>query len=71
MRKLPDATAKAPYTLWPPERETRCRDLINQGFSAGQIAPLLGLTRNAVCGKAKRMGWRMGRLRLPRGTGLT
>ena len=71
MRKLPDAIAKEPYAYWLPEREMLCHDLIAKGLSASQIAAKLGggTTRNAVCGKAKRMGWRLGRLRLPRGTG--
>ena len=58
------------YTRWSPTREKACKALIDRGLSAGQIAPFLGLTRNAVLGKAKRLGWRLGRLRLPRRTKL-
>lgn len=42
--------------LWPQERTARLRALVAQGYSARQIGVELGVTRNAVIGKAHRMG---------------
>ncbi len=45
------------HPVWTEERETRLRELYEQGFSASQIAVELdGVTRNAVCGKIDRLG---------------
>lgn len=43
---------------WPVEKELRLRNLWSEGRTGKQIAAILGggLTRNAVLGKARRMG---------------
>jgi GcrA cell cycle regulator len=41
---------------WPEEREDLLRKLFAEGMSFGMIAKELGLSRNAVIGKAHRMG---------------
>jgi len=42
---------------WTPERTAKALDLWKQGFSAGEIANLIGgVTRNAVIGKLNRIG---------------
>ena len=43
-------------SFWGQEREDELVDLVNDGLSSGQIAKHLGCTRNAVIGKAVRMG---------------
>jgi GcrA cell cycle regulator len=42
--------------LWTLEREVQLRTLHRIGWSAGEMARELGLTRNAVVGKCKRLG---------------
>lgn len=42
--------------FWPVERETRLRNLWNDKLSCRTIAGMLGVSRNAVIGKAHRMG---------------
>ena len=43
-------------TRWTMERTTLLKDRIHAGFSCGQIACELGVSRNAVIGKANRLG---------------
>jgi GcrA cell cycle regulator len=43
-------------TTWTQERIALLKDRINAGFSCGQIARELGVSRNAVIGKANRLG---------------
>jgi GcrA cell cycle regulator len=40
---------------WTAEKETKLRELWLEGLPATKIAPLLGVTRNAVIGKVNRM----------------
>ncbi len=40
---------------WPPERVTRLTDLWTKGASAGLIGKKLGVSKNAVVGKAHRL----------------
>ena len=42
---------------WSAERTERCRQMAADGYTAGQIAAEIHLTRNAVIGKIKRMKW--------------
>jgi GcrA cell cycle regulator len=44
-------------TTWTAERVALLRDRINAGFSCAQIAAEIGLSRNAVIGKATRLGF--------------
>lgn len=47
-----------PQNLWSDDRVKRLRQLLQEGLSARQVAQRLGnVTRNAVIGKAKRMGF--------------
>jgi hypothetical protein len=43
-------------TLWPTDRATRLAELQAAGRSYGEMATALGLSRNAVAGKCKRLG---------------
>lgn len=53
--------ATAPNNTWTAERTERLRVLIGKGYSATQIARNLGgITRNAVIGKAVRLGLQLG-----------
>jgi GcrA cell cycle regulator len=45
---------------WSPERENNLRALIAEGLSGGAIGDRLGITRNAVLGKAMRLGLKVG-----------
>lgn len=45
-----------PSQLWSPERENILIECIAKKMSATQTGELLGITRNACCGKANRMG---------------
>jgi len=47
---------KPPKFTWTAEAEETMRRLINAGHSASMIAHAIGATRNAVCGKAFRLG---------------
>jgi transposase len=40
---------------WPAERTARLRALLDEGLRPADIAPLLGVSRNAVIGKAYRL----------------
>jgi GcrA cell cycle regulator len=42
-------------TEWTPERNATLRNLWNEGVSSGQIAARLGMSKNAVIGRAHRM----------------
>lgn len=46
----------AAQRTWTTERVTLLKDRINAGFTCGQIAGEMGLSRNAVIGKATRLG---------------
>ena len=41
---------------WTSERAHQLRMLWRQGLSAGEIADMLGISRNAIIGKAHRLG---------------
>lgn len=41
---------------WNAEAVERLRQMCEQGYSGGQIALIMGLSRNAVCGKIERLG---------------
>lgn len=43
-------------TAWPDEKIVRLRSLCDEGLSAKQIGAELGCTRNAIIGKASRLG---------------
>ena len=43
-------------TTWTTERVALLKERINAGFTCGQIAREMGLSRNAVIGKATRLG---------------
>lgn len=42
-------------TVWDEDKVAEFRKLWDEGLSASQIAPVLGVTRNAVCGAARRL----------------
>ena len=42
--------------IWNDDNVTRLRDLWDQGLPTAQIGKLLGFTKNAVVGKAHRIG---------------
>lgn len=46
-------------TYWTPEQEQELRDYVTAGMSSTQIATRLSVTRNAVSGKASRLGLRL------------
>lgn len=54
-RALAGYIRPSPETIWPPATVARLAELRAQGLSAAQIAPKLGKSRNAVCGKLFRM----------------
>lgn len=60
-RRLGVTLARAPAADgWPPERVDRLRALIaSETASAGEIARQLGVTRNQVIGKCRRLGLRL------------
>lgn len=47
-------------TLWTEDKTKRLRELLPAGMSASRIAAELGTTRNAVLGKAHRLGLKLG-----------
>lgn len=57
-RKLYESGIKSRFSVekWPQERVDQLLKLISEGYSAGVIGQQLGLTRNAVIGKAHRLG---------------
>lgn len=60
--------AHAPGEKWTPERTARLIEMVDKRYTAAQIANELGagLTRNAVIGKAERLGLPWGKKRGPR-----
>jgi len=40
---------------WTEENETRLREMWHDGKTTGQIAPILGCSKSAVCGKVRRL----------------
>ena len=46
---------------WTEERLAKLRSLWDEGLSISQIGDALGVSRNAIAGKAHRMGLRSGR----------
>lgn len=44
---------------WPQAKANKLRRLIEKRLTRGQIAEKMGITRNAVIGKASRMGFRV------------
>jgi len=46
---------------WTPDIDAKIRSLSEQGWTALQIADLLGVTRNAVCGRKFRLGIKSGK----------
>jgi hypothetical protein len=48
---------------WSPKQSETLRDLWESGHSAGVIGQRLGLTRDAVLGRARRMGLQLGEKR--------
>ena len=58
-KPAPKVEKRIPWTL---EREKQLKELLLAGYSATQVAQMLqGLTRNAVIGKAHRLGLRWGK----------
>jgi hypothetical protein len=52
-----ETTARNSSGTWTPEREAELKRLIAEGrLSSSQMAAQLGVSRNAVCGKADRLG---------------
>lgn len=47
---------------WTPELDAKLRQLIADGLSASQAAAVIGGTRNAMIGRARRLGLRFGRI---------
>lgn len=45
---------------WPEQAVEKLKFLVKDGFSARQIADRLGFSKNAVCGKAHRLGLSIG-----------
>lgn len=45
--------------VWDNARVARLRDLLDQHHTGGQIAKIMGLTRNQILGKVHRMGWEL------------
>jgi len=58
--RLPDLPRvegiQTPYKNWPAERAEKLRELWADGASVNTIARELGISRNAVTGKAARLG---------------
>ena len=46
-------------TGWTPDRLTRLRQLVAEGATAGEIAGVMGVSRDAVIGKCAREGLRL------------
>jgi hypothetical protein len=60
LRYMPGGTKKASlHPEWPPEKDERLRQLIDEKLTAGAIAARMGITRNAVLGRAMRLGLRL------------
>lgn len=53
-------------TYWHPEQVEKLRTHVAEGLTGGQVGTLLGKTRSAVMGMAKRQGLRFGLNREPR-----
>ena len=51
---------------WTEERLAQLRSLWDEGLSISQIGDALGVSRNAIAGKAHRLGLLSGRHRSPR-----
>lgn len=50
-------------TFWTEERVWQLRELVGNGATAGQIAKIMGTTRNTICGKIFRLQYkRLGRV---------
>ena len=45
------------FATWPEERATEAKRLFFEGLSYSEIARRLGVTKNAVVGKANRGNW--------------
>jgi hypothetical protein len=50
---------------WPDERIEAMGELIDLGLSATRIGSRMGVSKNAILGKAHRLGWSVGRPREP------
>ena len=46
-------------TSWTPDKTAKVKAMLETGATAGEVALKLKLTRAAVIGKARRMGWKM------------
>ena len=50
-----DTVGDAMESIWNPERIVQLTDLWNQGLSTAEIGRRIGVTKNAVVGKAHRL----------------